>query len=129
MPIDYSIYPKNWKEISKRVRERADQKCEWCEAPNGAYIHRKAENPGIWALEETVAADGVTWLPAIRIVLTVAHLDHNPESDDETRMAALCQRCHLTYDAKHHARNAAETRARKKGLVSLFAGEVQHAEA
>jgi hypothetical protein len=30
MPMDYSKYPSNWKEISKRIRfDRAGNKCEW----------------------------------------------------------------------------------------------------
>jgi hypothetical protein len=33
-----------------------------------------------------------------------------------------CQRCHLTYDAKHHARNAAETNRAKKAVGDLFDG-------
>ncbi|MFW5828394.1 MAG: hypothetical protein ACOCU4_09885 [Alkalispirochaeta sp.] len=36
------------------------------------------------------------------MILTVAHLDHDPEdwgvTDD--RLAALCQKCHLGYDRK-----------------------------
>jgi 5-methylcytosine-specific restriction endonuclease McrA len=34
------------------------------------------------------------------VVLTVAHLDHQPENcADPENMKALCQRCHNRYDA------------------------------
>jgi 5-methylcytosine-specific restriction endonuclease McrA len=45
------------------------------------------------------------------VVLTVAHLDHTPENVDPANLKAWCQRCHLTFDAPLHARNAAATRA------------------
>jgi hypothetical protein len=50
---------------------------------------------------------------AIRVVLTVAHLDHDPAHNDDANLRAWCQLHHLRYDAALHARNAAETRRRK----------------
>lgn len=58
----------------------------------------------------------------VKIVLTVAHLDHQPENNDRTNLRALCQRCHLTYDAAHHARNAAATRRGRRAAGDLFGG-------
>ena len=34
-----------------------------------------------------------------RVVLTVAHLDHQPENCAAANLLALCQRCHNAYDA------------------------------
>lgn len=34
-----------------------------------------------------------------KVVLTIAHLDQQPEHNDPSNLRALCQRCHLTYDA------------------------------
>ena len=42
-----------------------------------------------------------------RVILTTAHLDHTPENVDPANLRAMCQACHLAYDAGHHA----ETRA------------------
>lgn len=53
------------------------------------------------------------------IVLTVAHLDHDTANNSDENLAALCQRCHLRHDAKHHAQNAAKTRAAKVGQLTL----------
>ena len=39
----------------------------------------------------------------LRVVLTIAHLDHMPEHNDRFNLRAWCQRCHLNYDKAHHA--------------------------
>ena len=61
-------------------------------------------------------------LTGSRVVLTVAHLDHVPEHSDPANLKAMCQRCHLAYDAAEHAANASHTRAVKAtaGLTPLF---------
>ena len=46
----------------------------------------------------------------IKVVLTVAHLNHTPEDNRRENLRALCQACHLAYDAPH---KAAERRKRK----------------
>lgn len=105
MPIkDKSIYPKNWKEISKRIRfERAKNRCEECGVPNGQLIYRDESG---WHLapeghhSDSMALDGVKFT---KIVLTVAHLDHDTKNNDNKNLKALCQRCHLRLDAKQHA--------------------------
>ena len=40
MPIDYHQYPDDWNTISKRIRERDDNKCKWCGVENGSVGHR-----------------------------------------------------------------------------------------
>jgi 5-methylcytosine-specific restriction endonuclease McrA len=102
MPIDYKKYPKNWKtEIRPAILERAGHKCEFCEATN--YQPHPATGS--------------------RVVLTVAHLDHDVRNNSHDNLRALCQRCHLRYDAKHHAKNAAKTRAAKNLTMDLFEEE------
>ena len=86
------LYPADWEAISKRIRARAGGRCEWCNAENGRA------HPVTGSL----------------VVLTVAHLDHEPANCDERNLVALCQRCHLRYDAAHHARNAKATRRRRQ---------------
>ena len=86
------LYPPNWKEISKRIRARAGWKCEFC----GAENYRAHPRTGS------------------RVVLTVAHLGHDPMNCSEDNLRALCQGCHLRYDARQHAANAARTRGRKR---------------
>ena len=99
MPIDYRKHPRNWKEISFRIRfQRAEGKCEG----SPRYPRCQAEHG---------KPHPVTGSKAI---LTVAYLDHNPSNNRPENLRAMCQRCHLTYDAKFHALNAGRTRRMKK---------------
>lgn len=80
-PENRRRYPADWKRISQRIRfERARGQCEWCGA-----VHGKP-NPRTGSV----------------VVLTVAHLDHQPENNAEDNLAALCQKCHLDYDRQYH---------------------------
>lgn len=103
MPIDYKKYPANWHEISKRIRERSGGQCEcdgMCNLHHGRRCVEINGEPAIWA-------NG-------KIVLTVAHLNHTEMDCRDENLKALCQRCHLRYDSKLHALNAAETRRLKR---------------
>lgn len=93
MPMDRSKYPDDWEEISYRIRfERAGGCCEWCGVEHGEFFDTDSD-----AL----------------VVLTTAHLDHDPMNCIDSNLAALCQRCYLSYDSEEHRKHAAETRRRK----------------
>jgi hypothetical protein len=92
MPFRAERYPPDWPAISLAARERAGWRCEFCGAVNGM------PNPETGSI----------------VVLTVAHMDHNPENCAFGNLRALCQACHLRYDARFHAVNAAETRRERK---------------
>lgn len=96
MPMNRALYPKDWQAISAAIRDRAGQRCEW---PGCALVNGQA----------TMGRRG-----PYTVVLTVAHLDHNPANCDPDNLRAWCQPHHLRYDAAHHAQSAAATRAAKK---------------
>jgi len=118
MPIRKQDYPPNWKEISLSIRRRANGLCEWCGAPNGQWILRdpKPKQFQYFAIGPNGKMQGVpyqdfqVYFPqslapdyykkqgAVKIILTVAHLDRNRENNDPENLAALCQRCHLNHD-------------------------------
>lgn len=83
-------YPSDWKLRSYFVRfVRARGKCEWCGAVHGE------PHPITRSI----------------VVLTTAHVfDDRPEAKSLLNLAALCQRCHLRHDAKHHAQTARNNR-------------------
>jgi hypothetical protein len=113
-----ALYPPNWREISARIRARAQNRCEWCDVPNHKLIARDGER---WRVVDCLEAE-VAILDGervVRIVLTVAHLDHDPRNCADTNLAALCQKCHLSYDAKIHAMTARITRDKKRGQLQL----------
>lgn len=108
MPIkaeNRARYPKDWKAIRDAIVERARFCCEG----SPAFPHCRAAQ---------YSAHPVT---GSRVVLTVAHLDHTPENCDPANLRALCQRCHLVYDGKHHAETAYATRKARAGTADLFA--------
>ncbi len=54
-----------------------------------------------------------------RVVLTIAHMDHDESHADPERCRALCQRCHNKWDAPHRRRNAARTRRRNSPQIDM----------
>jgi hypothetical protein len=66
------------------------------------------------------------------VVLTVAHLDHDPRHNDERNLLAMCQRCHLALDRDEHRHSAGETRAEKgraeSGQIPMF-GRTEYRDA
>lgn len=87
MPIDYKKYPKNWlSEIRPRILKRANNQCEFCGVKNYSFVKRKNKT--------------------VKIVLTIAHLDHDESNNDvkDSRLAALCQKCHINYDIEEKKR-------------------------
>ncbi|WP_148041392.1 HNH endonuclease family protein [Rufibacter immobilis] len=37
----------------------------------------------------------------MKVILTVAHLDHDPTNNEDWNLKALCQLCHNRHDRKH----------------------------
>jgi len=58
--------------------------------------------------------------PAIVIVLTVAHLDHQPENCDPANLKCWCQRHHLAYDADLHRASSFWSRRARRANLELF---------
>lgn len=116
MPFDRSLYPADWKAISRRIRERDGQRCKWCAIPNGAYYYREAGECVVLEADDREEAEMEAPVGARirRVVLTVAHIDRDTGNNADENLAALCQRCHLRHDAKQHATNAAQTRRTRR---------------
>ena len=133
-PENKSRYPANWKFIRAQILNRAGYCCEKCKAPHGKMIARGVDSDAdTYMIEGGEVFDADTGLllgrarmsdftvgKMVGIVLTIAHLDHTPEHNDPENLRAWCQRCHLRYDAKHHAINARITRRAKKNNLELF---------
>ena len=118
-PENKHRYPPNWDEIREQILIRAGYQCEKCWKPDRVRV--KVGDNGDWyddLINSWRDCDGHLITPkftlgpwpidcnthqrVIKVVLTVAHLDHIIEHCDPSNLRALCQRCHLTYDIAHH---------------------------
>ena len=107
-PENRGRYPANWRtEIRPAILERAKNRCEGSPAFPRCRARNREPHPDTGSV----------------VVLTIAHLDHVPEHCDPENLRAWCQRCHLTYDGKHHARTAARTRETRVGQERFDFGE------
>lgn len=121
MPIDYSRYPPNWKDLVKQVKKRSGDCCEECGLKNGQIVwsvsfHIRDQNGRyklrkLWFSNENDAkreAGPAKVVTPVRVVLTTAHLDHDEENHEVTidRLRHMCQVCHLRYDAMEKWRRA-----------------------
>ncbi len=69
--ITKKLYPKNWKDISLKIRKRYHHRCQRC------FTESKPK-----------------W------VLTVHHLNMNPADCCLSNLVLLCQKCHLHIQSK-----------------------------
>jgi len=113
MPIDYSKYPKNWlSEIRPRIMKRANNKCEICGLEHNSIVYSiklyvrdgTYKWRSLWFRNKQDAEREQLHdkIKKVKVILTIAHLDHdegNHEIKDD-RLKAMCQLCHLRYDAK-----------------------------
>ena len=78
MPVDWSKYPDDWKEIAFEIKEATGWKCQSC----GKQCYRPGE-----PYKNT------------QHVLTVAHINHVESDCRPENLVAACAVCHLRYDA------------------------------
>lgn len=141
MPIRPELrhhYGKKWKtETRPRILERDGNACKRCRVPNGKIIVRFDDLPGWWFDYETGDAhrpDGThayTFRGSemtddyriVKIVLTVAHLNHTAGDDRDDNLEALCQWHHLTLDREQHRATRID---RKDRARTLFFPPVQN---
>lgn len=120
------LYPPDWREISHRIRfDRAKGRCERCGAPHLFYRTRSGLIIPPRLLEVfhetmTMAEAAQLGFRLSRIVLTTAHLNHDPTDNREENLAALCQRCHLAHDQQHHWQSRRVNLEKAVGQNRLF---------
>lgn len=98
-PENKARYPANWKEIRNKILHRANGMCEWAEC--GAINHSMRQSMA--AQKDPVT--GELQFTMIKVVLTIAHLNHVPEDCRDENLMAMCQKHHNQYDAQQRAIN------------------------
>jgi hypothetical protein len=105
------FYGREWRlEIVPQILRRAKNQCEECGVLNGIRVWRDGQ---FWSLRRFKAGHRV------RIVLTVAHLNHVPGDNRSENLKALCQWCHLNHDKEHHAESRATRKDADRPLLQL----------
>lgn len=129
-------YPKAWPAIRAAILARANNRCETCGAPNRETIVRGAadgKDAGTYAMfdggdcfdAETGASLGAVRGSEydagnlLRVILTVAHMDHDESNNDPSNLRALCQMHHLRHDREDNVRRRRATAAAKAGQGAL----------
>ncbi|NUQ98260.1 MAG: hypothetical protein HOY79_17510 [Streptomyces sp.] len=102
-PENRALYPANWQAISKRIRfDRGAGQCE-CDGRCGAVPHDDERCTAVHGQPHPHTGS--------KVVLTTAHLDHDPGNCDDANLMGACQRCHLNYDKEHHANSRRASKA------------------
>lgn len=115
-PENRERYPKDWKAISLRIRQRAQGQCECtgecgdAHPPTGHPDRRRCYE--FDRFEHSVTGSIV--------ILTVAHLDHTPENCADDNLKAMCQRCHNKYDAPMRRRGMKERARAALNIPDMF---------
>jgi hypothetical protein len=120
MPIRPDLRPfyrgPAWKATRERIMKRAKNRCEQCGKRNhrrvyARYLRLMGEPRMWWSYGCTVWRDhtGRRATPPrfsretrVRVICTVAHLNHVSGDDRDENLKFLCQWCHLNYDKLHH---------------------------
>lgn len=98
-----SIHSKEWKAFRSLILERAQNRCEGTPQQPGCRAENGRPHP----------------ITGGKVVLTIAHMDHDESHADPERCRALCQRCHNKWDAPHRKVNAAKTRRLKSPQLDI----------
>lgn len=121
MPVDYKLYPPDWKTVIRpAILERDGHKCKFCGVENYAEGYRDNFGDFHTGLEMLSMSterfeslfDELT--ASIKIILTIAHLDHNINNNDYSNLAALCQRCHFAHDRQDNNKRRKANERKKR---------------
>lgn len=112
-PENKDRYPADWPAISLAAKQAAGWRCA-CTGQCGRGTHR-----GRCPNRHGQAAYGT----GTKVVLTTAHLNHQPEDVHPDNLAVMCQGCHLHHDRAHHLVTAALTRAAELAAAGQLAFE------
>lgn len=148
-PENKDRYPRDWKTaVVPRIRARSGDRCEctgqcgvthprgWWNAGRDANICGIANGDisymtpdGRWhacgvheAGDEMEMIDGKIYRAA-KIVLTVMHLNHQPEDCSDENLLHACQGCHNRYDAPVRAAGIKARRRALNAASDLFCEE------
>ncbi len=90
-PMQYHLYPDNWKQRSQTCLERAGYRCEHCGMAHGSMRVGKHRHNLYF------------------VHLHAAHINHDPHNP-QGELRALCPACHMRHDRKTEQKRVAPHR-------------------
>lgn len=135
-----------WRETRARILKLYSDRCAHCGKPDHTWIFTytwrvrlqwsgKWEHHMVWrqrAVIGQLASDGwrtesggecslwgMKGLPrSVFVILTVAHLDHDPANNADENLRALCPWCHLHFDQGFHKQTRSSRKDEGRVLLS-----------
>ena len=108
-------YPPDWDDIAATIKwDRAGGRCE-CAGECGRPANHLGPDQRCRNRHGQLA-----WRTGSLVILTTAHLDHQPEHCDPDNLLAMCQGCHLHHDRSHHPASRRARRLAMLGMDPLF---------
>ncbi len=124
MPFKRQLYAADWEQISAQVRRRSRGRCECmgeCGVDHRMFGSKRCtERNGRKAI--TFGRNKNDPVQGSMVVLTTAHLCHDPACVRRDHLRAMCQLCHLKYDAGHHVATRRRKHEKATGQGHLFIG-------
>lgn len=106
------LYPTDWAERAAWIKHvRAGGRCE-CTGECGRVLSHLAPGDARCWNEHGKPKFGPP--PNTVVILTCAHLDHDPTNSEPDNLRAFCPGCHLAYDAEHRKANRLATLAARR---------------
>ncbi|OUC11582.1 MAG: hypothetical protein B0A82_26885 [Alkalinema sp. CACIAM 70d] len=130
MPMDRTLYPRDWDTIARSIKDAANWTCVECGRPcrrpgesDFELCDRIAEHFPQWEDDLAVTIDDeemgpIDVLKLGRFTLTVAHLNHIPQDCRPENLRALCAPCHCRMDLKAMATKR-RLKAERLGQLNL----------
>ena len=124
-----SIRSDRWQRIRNRVLSNAQWRCEKCGLKDRSWVVKMYD--GSWSYSSVCEGNmsglqALDWIQEVdgkclvKVILVVAHRDHNPRNNDLVNLVGWCQRCHNRFDAKRRGRNRRERVRARKVIRGLF---------
>lgn len=102
MPVNSQHYHPFWSDqIRPEVLRRFHRKCAVCGARNKSYIIRSKSDGVVEVPDYLTHKDLYEGHKVVRIILTVAHLNHFTWDNRPENLSLLCQFHHLQHDRAH----------------------------
>lgn len=125
-PENRALYPKNWKsEIVPMIRARSGNRCECtgqCGVRHPDFVMVDAGAGTIHWPERCARLNGmpIDEIEGPAIVLTVAHLNHDPTDNRPGNLLHMCQGCHNRYDLPHRRAGTKARAHAQRAIGDLF---------